>query len=116
MDYCKPFEHEIRQRFEDIYKIYAKVKPKKRSDIGAIINMLVKFKKLPPGAQKKIVATGTTLHNMRKLLERINHVMIDYRNPGAHPNEYPEDVLSRLFNILFEEGVLLAFIDALKRQ
>ena len=46
-----------------------------------------------------IAAIGATLHNERKLLERIEHLMVNYRNLGAHPNEFPEEVLRKLRRI-----------------
>ena len=75
--------------------------------------MLIKYKTLSSSLQTMIDATGATLHNKRKLLERIEHLMVDYRNLGAHPNEFPVDVLDKLRKILFEEEILSKFIDCI---
>ena len=116
VEYCKPFEHEIRIRFTDVYKIYKPAEKDGHVDVAAVIGMLIKHKKLDPDIQAKIVNTGTELHNNTKLLESIKHILVDYRNRGAHPNEFPEDELNKLFTTLFDDGVLSRFIDVLGQR
>lgn len=114
VEYCKPFEHEIRQCYEKSYRNWcAEKKDAAQVDAVAIIKMLIKYKTLPSSIQAMIDATGATLHNKRKLLERIEHLMVDYRNVGAHPNEFPEDILHNLHRKLFDEETLSRFIDCI---
>ncbi len=114
VEYCKPFEHEIRRRYEKSYRTWnIEEKDAKQVDAVAIIKMLIKYKTLSPSIQAMIDATGATLHNKRKLLERIEHLMVNYRNVGAHPNEFPIDVLNKLRKNLFEDEILSKFIDCL---
>lgn len=114
VEYCKPFEHEIRQRYEKSYRTWnVEEKDAKHSDAVAIIKMLIKYKSLPSSSQAMIAAIGATLHNERKLLERIEHLMVNYRNLGAHPNEFPEEVLRKLHRKLFDEETLSKFIDCI---
>lgn len=112
-EYCKPFEHEIRQRYQESYKTWRSEERAKQVDAVAIIKMLIKYKTLPSSIQATIDATGGTLHTKRKLLERIEHLMVDYRNVGAHPNEFPVEILRKLHRKLFDEEILSKFIDCI---
>lgn len=110
--YFKAIEHELNLRFSSIYCELNKRDANQHVNIGGVLLMLKKWHEQPEPFRSRIQSMSQ-LHRNKPLIKQLIDTLQKYRNTGAHPNSFPEDILHDLYKLLFVKGLLAELIDAL---
>lgn len=124
--YRKAIEGELKRHFDQVlaseeYRDWhlkeSGRQPNQHPGAGQVLNLLVRFHKLPDALRTIIQTTGTTLHENRSLKEEWLH-LVPLLNRGSHANEQPFGVseLTMLRDKLFNDGKLKALFDSLQMK
>jgi hypothetical protein len=80
--------------------------------LGSFLHLLREYAELPMSLQGQLQA-ASELHGRPQLLDHIDRLISEHRNPAAHGG-YDRQKLQELLKLLYTDKVLMDFIDALR--
>lgn len=84
----------------------------KNVTLGPMLHLFRKFSTLPEELSALVEATGVSIQTKPKLIQQLL-MANELRNKGSHPGPFSDADLSKLRSLLFENGLLRQFLDAL---